>query len=91
MKNRQKEMHMSLMVCDNLKQFCSKVISEAESFEVVCVAEELKSRAEGIQVMPIPDPGTLPRIKFIPSNFNITKNHPNIVGKLSGRLRLGTK
>ena len=86
MENRKGELRMNLMVCDNPKQLCSKVISGSESFEVVCMAEELKTRAEEIQVMPIPDTGTLPRIKFIPSNFNITKNHPNIVGKLTGKI-----
>ena len=81
--SQKEELQMHMMICDNFKQFCSKVDAEADSVEVVNVADEMKTRAEEMMQLPVPELKVLPQIKFIPSDFDVTNNQDNIVGKLS--------
>ena len=48
------ELRMNMMICDNFKQFCTKVVTEADSVELVRVADELKTRAEEVKMLSIP-------------------------------------
>ena len=45
------ELRRNMMICDNFKQFCTKVVTEAESVEVVRVADEVKTRAEEVKML----------------------------------------
>ena len=73
-------LRMNMMICDNFKQFCTKVVTEADSVEVVRVADELRTRAEQVKGLSIISERktVLPQIKFMPSDFDIKTN--NILG-----------
>ena len=77
------ELQRNMMICDNFKQFCTKVVTEADSVEVVRVADELKTRAEGVKMLSVPEPKTLPAINFMPLDLDITTKYRNIVGRFS--------
>ena len=79
---------MHMMICENFKQFCSKVDAEADTVEVVSVADEMKTRAEEMMQLPVPELRVLPQMKFIPSDFDITENQDNIVGELSSNNKI---
>ena len=80
-------LRMNMMVCDNFKQFYTKVVTEADSVEVVRVADEVKARAEEVKLLLLPELKTLPQIKFVPHDLDITTNHQNIVGRFSRKYR----
>ena len=82
------ELRMNLVICDSFKQFCRKVVTEADSIEVVSLADELKTRAGELKSLPLPELRTLPQIKFVPSDFDRKTNLDNIVGKLTCKLSL---
>ena len=82
------ELRRNMMICDNFKQFCSKVVIEADSVEVVRVADEVKTRAKEVKLLLFPKLKTLPRIKFMPLNLDITTEHQNIVGRLSRKYKI---
>ena len=86
--SQKEELQTNLLICDNFKQFCSKVDAEADSVEVMSVADEIKTRAEEMTQLPIPELRELPQMKFIPSDFDITNNQDNIVGKLSSNYKI---
>ena len=75
------ELRMNMMICDNFKQFCTKVVTEADSVEVVHVAEELKTRADEVKQLSLPERKALPRINFMPFDLDITTKYRNIVGR----------
>ena len=76
-------LRLSMMICDNFKQFCTKVVTVADSVEVVREADEVKTRAEEVKRMSLPEPKTLPGINFVPFDLDITTKHRNIVGRFS--------
>ena len=86
--SQKEELQKNMLICDNFKQFCSKVGAEADCVEVVSVADEMKTRAEEMKTLPVPELRVLPQIKFIPFDFDITKNKDNIVGKLSSNYKI---
>ena len=82
------ELRMNMMICDNFKQFYTKVVTEADSVEVVRVADELKTRAEEVEMLSFPRLKTLPRIKFMPFDLDITTKHQNIVGRFCRKYKM---
>ena len=66
------ELQLNMWICDNFKQFRSKVDAEADSVENVSVADEMKTRAEEMKALPVPELRVLPQIKFIPSDIPIS-------------------
>ena len=83
----QEDLRRDLMICDSFKQFCTKILAQADHFEIVCVADELATRAAELNVMAIPELQIRPQLKFIPSDLDTTGNQQNIVGKLVGELK----
>ena len=81
-------LEMNMLICDNFKQFCTKVVTEADSVEVVRVADELKTRAENVKLLSVPEIKTLPQIKFVPSVLPTKTDQDNIVGTLSCKYEL---
>ena len=81
-------LRLSMMICDNFKHFCTKVVTEADSVEVVRVADELKTRAEEVKLLSLPKLKTLPQIKFMPLDLDITTEHQNIVGRFSRKYKI---
>ena len=45
----------SMMICDSFKQFCTKIIAEADKVEIVSVSDELATRAAELNVMSFPE------------------------------------
>ena len=80
----QEELQRNVMICDSFKQFCTKIVAEADHAEILSLADELATRAAELNVMPIPVLTICPRLKFIPSDFDNIVNQQNIVGKLFG-------
>ena len=78
----------NMMVCDNFKQFCTKVVTEADSVEVVRVADEVKPTVEEVKMMSLPEPKTLPGIKFVQFDLDIKTKHRNIVGRFSRKYEI---
>ena len=82
------ELQMNMMICDNFKQFCTKVVKEADSVEVVLVADEVRTRAEEAKLLSLPDFKTLQKIKFVPSDLDIKTNQDNIVGTFTRKYEI---
>ena len=78
------ELQSDRMSWDNFQQSCLNVLREQNSAEVVCVSDILKIKAKALEVWSIPELGELPQIEFSPSQFDVTMNQSNIVGKLVG-------
>ena len=77
------DLQRDLLICDSFTQFCTKIIAEADHVETVSVADELATRAAELN-MPISELDMSPHFKFLLSDFDITGNQQNIVGKLVG-------
>ena len=76
-------LRMNMMICDNFKQFCTKVVTEADSVEVVRVADEVKTRAEEVKLLSFPELKILPQLKFfVPSDLDTKTNQENIIGRI---------
>ena len=86
--NDKKELRMNMMVCDNFKQFCTKVVTEADSVEVVRVADEVKTRAEEVKMLSLPELKTLPQIRLMPFDLDFATNHQNIVGRFTRKYEI---
>ena len=82
------ELGLSMIICDNFHQFCTKVATEADSVEVVNVADELKTRAEEVKSLSLPELKTLPQIQFMLFDLDITTYHQNIVGRFSRKYKI---
>ena len=81
----QEDLQRDLMICDSFKQFCTKILAEADHVETVSVADELATRAAELNVMSIQELDTYPQLEFISSKFDITQKQQNVVGKLIGK------
>ena len=88
METIQENLQRDLLICDSFKQFCEKIVAEADYFETLSVSDELATRAAELKVMSIPEVEIFPQFEFIPSDFDITGNQKNIVGKLVGEFKL---
>ena len=81
----QEDLQMSMVICGSFEQFCTKIIAEADHVETVSVSDELATKAAELNVMSIPELEIIyPQLKFVSSDFDITENQQNIVGKLFG-------
>ena len=78
------DLQRDLLICDSFKQFCTKIVTEADHVETVSVGDEVETRAAELNVMSIQELQKCPRLKFIPSNFDITEGQQNIVGTIFG-------
>ena len=82
------ELRRNMMICNHFKQFCTKVVTEADFVEIVRVADEMKTRAEEVKLLSLPKLKTLPQINFMPFDLDITTEHQNIVGRFSRKYKI---
>ena len=79
------EFQKNMTKCENFVSYCQKAIEEADAVESIRMAEELRTRAEELKVMPIPELNKLPDIQFHQSDLDVATNLGNIVGNIHGR------
>ena len=78
------ELQRSVMICDSFVSYCQKAIDEADEVQIVRIADELKTRAEEIKSMEVPELSVFPRVEFIPSGINTSTDPINFLGTILG-------
>ena len=78
------ELQRSVMICESFINYCQKAIDEADEVLIVRIADELKTRAEEIKSMEVPELSVFSRVEFIPSGINTTTGPINVVGTILG-------
>ena len=79
------EIQRNMIICENFIAYCLKAIEEADAVESIRIAEELRTRADEIKRMTVPNLTSLPDINFLSSDVNTTKQD-NIVGEILGEI-----